>query len=657
MSSAQRIPVPGLQPYAMREQHSFGWLQSSYNALRDKVQRKKQFSSARLNSMAQRVLVDEAELSQLSPEDFTERTLLVRQAMLKHGPSEEVICQVFGLVREAAWRTLGMRHYAEQLIGGWIMFNGMVAEMETGQGKSLTATLAAVAAAYSGAPTHIITVNEYLASRDADFMAPLYELLGVSVSFVDSDMSLEEKQQAYSADITYCTNKQIAFDHLRDRMVMGSSGQAHLRLENFYRREPRRTQLMLPGLCFAIVDEADSVLVDEAVTPLIISRNLPMTEKADAYQLALTLAGNLVIDEHYSIHPQLELIDLKVAGKDRLTELSQRLGGIWIDEMIREDLVLNALRALNLYNRDVEYLVVDGKVQIVDEFTGRVMADRSWEKGLHQMIELKEGCELTPDREVIARISYQRFFKRYARLAGMTGTAKEIQRELAAVYDLHVHRIPPAQTVRRTFLNGKMCADQDAKWLLVLERIKAIHATGRPILVGTRSVEASESLSALLRGEGLEHQLLNARQDFEEAEVVAAAGQFGHITVATNMAGRGTDIKLSEQVVELGGLHVMVTERHESRRIDRQLFGRCARQGDPGSVEIIEAVDDEVLRRNCPGFLRKSLVNAADSSATTRLIITLAQLVVERRQYNARRNVMKSDDYFATALSFTGQME
>lgn len=641
----------------MNEVQEQGWVAGKALALWRRADYLWNTRGAHINAFVARVDSYADQFSVYESADIAQRAVQLRQNISLEGVSEEFLSEVFALVRECSDRALGLRHYPEQILGGWVMFNGMVAEMETGQGKTLTAVLPAVAAALAGVPTHVITVNEYLAQRDAETMAPVYAMFGLAVSVVLNDMSHEEKKAAYQCDVVYCTNKQVAFDHLRDRMVMGNSGgQVHLRLETLYKQAPSTEKLLLPGLCFAIIDEADSVLVDEAVTPLIISREVSMNDKKAVYQVALKLAGELLAGEHFQVLENIRHLEFTEEGKATLKERALLLGGLWNATLTREELVLQALKAMYLFARDEQYLVVDGKIQIVDEFTGRIMADRSWEKGLHQMIELKEGCELTSDRDTIARISYQRFFQRYMNIAGMTGTAREITNELFQVYGLQVYKVPSAQPNQRQYFADTICQTVAQKWQRVLSRVQEIHKSGRPVLIGTASVQASETLSQLLAQQGLDHNLLNARQDLEEAAIIAEAGQVGRITVATNMAGRGTDIKLGPGVRELGGLHVIATERHDSRRVDRQLFGRCGRQGDKGSVEVIVSLEDAIVRLNCPQILRK-LLRAGGNQRLAKTLITVAQWIVERRHYNTRRNVMQTDDYYTTALAFTGRME
>jgi len=409
-------------------------------------------------------------------------------------------------------------------------------------------------------------------------------------------MTPEERRAAYACDITYCTNKQLVFDYLKDRLMLGQESRSlHLQVEGLHAEFPRTRRLLLRGLCFVIVDEADSVLVDEARTPLIISNVSDSSQEKQLYGEAVAMARQLASGLDFAIRPREREVDLTERGKRRAAELAEPYGGVWIGPRRREELVRRALSALYLFQRDKQYIVRGDKVQIVDEYTGRVMADRSWERGLHQMIEAKEGCPITGQQETLARISYQRYFRRYLRIAGMTGTAREVARELWAVYRLPVVSIPTNRPVRRRRLPDEVYATAEAKWAAIVEKLRALHAAGRPVLVGTRSVQASERLSELLKAVGLPHQVLNARQDQEEAEVIANAGSRGRITVATNMAGRGTDIRLGPEVAALGGLHVLATERHDARRIDRQLFGRGGRQGDPGSFQVIASVEDEIV--------------------------------------------------------------
>ena len=599
-------------------------------------------------------------LSGLSDESLQEDIKTLRSVVQSEGLCFDTAARAFALVREVAGRKLGMRHFDVQLIGGFVLLNGMVAEMETGEGKTLTATLPACTAAMAGVPVHVITVNDYLARRDGEWMKPLYEALGLRVGIVTQEMSPEDRRAAYRCDVTYCTNKDVVFDYLKDRILMRQRpGHIQVRLERLYRKEARLEQMLLRGLPFAIVDEADSVLVDEARTPLIISGPANNTCEEEGYRQALTITAQLQPVEHYTIDLSKRTLELTDQGKEYVKELALPLGGIWVGKYRREDMVRQALMARHFFIKDQHYIVRDDKVQIVDEYTGRVMADRSWEQGLHQLIECKEGCEITNQNETLARISYQRFFRRYNHLAGMTGTAREVARELWSVYRLRVVSIPTNKPSARLAEPFRLYRSAGEKWQAIVNRISAIHRQGRPVLVGTRSVSASEHLSALLTEAALPHRVLNARQDKEEADIIADAGRKGRITVATNMAGRGTDIILTPETRESGGLHVLATEFHDAKRIDRQLFGRCGRQGDPGSYEAIASLEDSLFAGyagNSVGLLARRLVDSDTWLGTLsgKSFVVLAQHAAQRKHSQVRRELLKFDDSMESAMAFSG---
>ena len=582
----------------------------------------------------------------------------LRYELKAQGMAEATVGKTFALVREVAGRKLGMPHFDVQLVGGWAMLNGMIAEMETGEGKTLTATLPACAAAMAGIPTHVITVNDYLAGRDAEIMRPIYEALGLTLGVSLADMSDAERKAAYDCDVTYTTNKQVAFDHLRDRIQLRGK---HSRMSMQFLSEGRG-ELLLRGLYFAVIDEADSVLVDEAVTPLIISRRgKPQFERemlADALEAAASLEDNV----HFRLNRSERRLKLLPVGETWLTDWAADRTGLWKNTRYRRELVSQALKALYLFDRDQHYLVDEGQVKIIDEFTGRVMEGRSWEQGLHQLIEVKESCEITGEMETMGRISYQRFFRRYLMLGGMSGTINEVAGELRDVYGTDVATIPTNRPNRRQRYRERLLASEDDKWRYVVERIRTVHAEGRPVLIGTRSVVASEHLSELLTKAGLQHEVLNARRDEYEADIVAKAGIRGRITVATNMAGRGTDIKLGEGVADLGGLHVIATERHEARRIDRQLFGRCARQGDLGSYEEIAALEDHLvciyLSDPLQRIARKLLDSGSRPGETgAMLLVARAQMKAQARSGRMRVQMQKMDEYLGNVLAFTGRLE
>jgi preprotein translocase subunit SecA len=587
----------------------------------------------------------------------------LRLVLRRDGFTVPAVAQSFALIREVAGRAVGMRHFDSQLRGGWVILNGMIAEMETGEGKTLTATLPACTAAMAGLPVHVITVNDYLTARDAEWMAPVYQMLGLSVGVVVNGKEPQARRAAYACDVTYCTNKELTFDYLRDRIALGSQvNRIQLSIERVAGTETRLSRLLLRGLFFAIVDEADSVLVDEARTPLIISGRSDQAPEKEMYETALAMVGRLVEGEDFAIEGGERLVRLTAKGKHKLALAAENLPGVFRGTRRREELATQALVATHVLKRDIHYLVRDDKVQIIDDSTGRILPDRSWEQGLHQMVEAKEGCPLTSQQTSVARMTYQRFFRRFLRLAGMTGTAREIAPELWSVYRLPVVRVPTNRPVKRRDLGERVYATMAEKWRAVAERVREIHRTGQPVLVGTRSVAASEELSRLLTAAGLEHQLLNARQDKAEAEIVAQAGQVGAITVATNMAGRGTDIKLGRGVDALGGLHVIATELHESRRIDRQLFGRSGRQGDPGTFEAIVSLEDELSRvylKGLPLALARRLVGdgRGASQALLRRLVRYAQIRAEASHAAIRRELLAMDEQLGDLLAFSGKGE
>ena len=612
-------------------------------------------STRQLSRIVQATSEAAAGLDVASVQDLARRAGVLRPKLRRDGFSNIALSgEAFALVREAATRTVGLRHFDVQLVGAWAMLNGMLAEMETGEGKTLTATLAAATAALAGRAVHIITVNDYLAERDADTMRPVYEMLGLSVGCVRQGVDPDARRIAYGCDVTYCSNKEITFDYLRDRMVLGGRPRAIAMKVDTLSGANTGRRLLLRGLQFAIVDEADSVLVDEARTPLILSSEARNSQEELLHQQALFLSKQL--DEtDYSISNGA--IELTRDGEQKLEDIAIPLGGIWKGPHRREQLVRQGLTALHVFQRDKHYLVREGKVVIIDEHTGRLMPDRSWEQGLHQLIEIKEECEVTGRRDTLARISYQRFFRRYLHLAGMTGTASEVAGELWAVYRLRVAKIPTNKPVRRIRYADQIYGNSVLKWKAVIASIEQQRAAGRPVLVGTRSVAASEQLAALLDVAGLPYRLLNARQDQHEAEIVAQAGTPACITVATNMAGRGTDIKLAPGIAEAGGLHVIATELNDSGRIDRQLFGRCGRQGDRGSCEAILAVEEDLMKSFFPLAEARFRHLGKVPTRLGKMLFGVAQWRAEYSHSRARRELLDLDDYLGDVLAFAGRGE
>lgn len=556
------------------------------------------------------------------------------------------------LLREVAWRSLGMRPHLSQLIGAAVMLGGALAEMETGEGKTLTALMPAALRAMTRQPVHVLTANDYLAGRDAAFARPFFAALGLSVGTVAGGMPVDERRAAYQASVTYGSGKEVAFDYLRDRLVLGSAGHARLRAEALRGRDRRADRLVMRGLGACIVDEADSIMVDEARTPLILTREADGEVSAELCAQALEVVRALRPDRDYRVDRRRHRLEITDEGEARLEELTGDYVGEWRSPLHRHDLAVKALSALNLFRRDEHYLVEDGAVRIIDEYTGRTMPDRYWNDGLHQMIEVKEGCEVSGVRTPLVRLTYQRFFRRYRHLAGMSGTLREVAAELWSVYRVRVIDVPTHRPLRRRRLPSRIFADKTRKWDWIARRAAAVAEEGRPVLIGVRTVDAAQDAHAALAARGLSPQVLSAAQDKAEAEVVAGAGAAGVITVATNMAGRGTDIALGAGVAQAGGLHVIIAERHQSRRIDRQLAGRCARQGDPGSFEVCVAIDDDLVH----GMARRLPVDAAPPLRWLGLwLVGRGQAKLERLHGRARARLMRQDEKIEGMLAFAGE--
>jgi preprotein translocase subunit SecA len=574
-------------------------------------------------------------------------------------PDREV-ARAFALIRELSQRVLGKRHFDVQITGAFAMLKGMLAEMATGEGKTLTATLVAGTAALAGIPVHVVTVNDYLARRDAEQMGVLYGRLGLTVGTVLQGQNAQERRAAYACDITYCTNKELAFDYLRDRILLGQAdGDLSLKLEAMYSDAPRSRQLRLRGLHFAIVDEADSVLIDEARTPLIISGQVESEFDAGTIAAALELASQLAPGQDYFLSLEERRVFLTGPGQAQIAAFAGERKGAWRSVVAREELARQALSALHLFRRGEHYVIAEGKVQIVDEYTGRIMPDRVWSDGLHQMIEHKEGCALSARRTTIARITYQRFFRRYRQLTGMSGTLRPVARELSRVYRLAVATIPTHRPIQRQHLPDRVVATDREKWRAILARVAQLHERGSPILIGTRSVAASERASSELTAAGLPHTVLNATQDRREAEIIAQAGERGRITVATNMAGRGTDIHLGEGAAELGGLHVIMTERHDARRIDDQLAGRSGRQGEHGCFQAILSLEDPLMDFDTGPILSRLTKPAMQMAGdwVGRAALRLAQRRAEWLHARMRADLLRSDRTQTKTLAFSGRPE
>ena len=600
--------------------------------------------------LAQKINALEAGLESESDEQLKARSELLRLKARQGDSLNSLLVESFALVREAAKRTIKQRHYDVQLVGGAAIHAKCIAEMETGEGKTLVATLPAFLNALQGKGVHIVTVNDYLAHRDADWMSPIYKMLGLSVGCIQTGMPDGARRQAYACDVTYGTSKEFGFDFLRDELKRLQLGGDTTRksFEQAFLGRGGHVEGEMPVQRthhYAIVDEADSILIDEARTPRIIgANNQPTQEESAAYYGADELAATLVRIKDFKYDPQERKAELNAAGRRKVQAVGGHSSFVTLTVDGLYEYVERALRAQIAYLKDRDYVTVNGEVVIVDEFTGRMMPGRQWQDGLHQAIQAKERLEITLETITAARVTVQDFFLRYKKLAGMTGTASSDARELRKIYKVSVFKVPTNRRCRRVWVSDRVYSTENEKFQAVADQIVEWHEHGVPVLIGTRSIEKSEKLSGLLTAAGIEHQVLNAKNHEIEAQIVAQAGQKGKVTVATNMAGRGTDIKLGESVAELGGLHVIGTERHEARRIDRQLAGRCARQGDPGLSRFFVSLEDEIIEafgEKPAARIRKRYRDRGElTSAGMRHLVFRAQAKKERQHYRDRKLLM-----------------
>ena len=569
------------------------------------------------------------EMEALTDEQLRAKTDEFKEQLANGATLDDIIVPAFAVVREAAYRVIGEKPYFVQLLGGLAIHYGNIAEMKTGEGKTLVATMPTYLNALTGKGVHIVTVNEYLADRDAKWMGAIHEFLGLTVGVNKREMSPQQKRDAYNCDVLYSTNNEIGFDYLRDNMVV---------------RAQDRVQRPLN---FCIVDEVDSILIDEARTPLIISGG--KFDSKDLYTSADRAVKNLK-EEDYTVDEKTKSVSLTDSGVEKIEKTFHLKNLYDLENAVLVHHLNQALKANYGFHVDVDYVVEDGSVIIVDQFTGRLMHGRQFSDGLHQALEAKEGVKINEETKTMATITFQNLFRMYAKLSGMTGTAKTEEEEFRDIYNMYVIQIPTNKPVIREDLPDLVYATERGKFKAIVEKIKEIHATGQPILVGTVSVENNEKLSALLKKEGLKHEVLNAKNHEREAEIIAKAGQRDSITIATNMAGRGTDIKLGEGVVELGGLCVIGTERHESRRIDNQLRGRSGRQGDPGMSQFFVSFEDDLMRRFGTDKIKDMLIKVGfgeDQAIRSRSFtksIEQAQRKVEGNNYDTRKSLLDYDN-------------
>ena len=603
---------------------------------------------AKWRKLLPRIGALEPELIKLNDEQLRKASLSLRYRAKSGEPLSKLLVEAYALVREAGRRKLNMRHFDVQLLGGIAMFHHSIAEMQTGEGKTLAATLPMYLYGLVGKGCHLATVNDYLARRDAEWMGPIYRALGMSVGVVETQMSQDDRRKAYQCDVTYGTAKEFGFDFLRDRLLLRriSEGQGDLLGGMLGHRNESSEKPVQGAAFFALVDEADSILIDEARTPLIISA-LPTEEQKlelECYRWSSAVADQFVDEEDYDFDHEKKTVELTREGRQKVRTLEKppeldTMGMVNIYRFIERSILVE-----REYKLDRQYVVRDGEIVIVDEFTGRLAEGRKWREGLHQAVEAKQGVEVTVATGQAARVTIQDFFLRYEKLAGMTGTAIDSAAELRRIYRCHVLSIPTNKPAIRQRLRTQVFGTEEAKRMAVVEEVCRLHAEGRPILIGTRSIDKSEALSRLLQERGVQHQVLNANHIAAEAEIVIHAGEQGKVTVSTNMAGRGTDIKLGPGVADLGGLHVILTEMHDAARIDRQLSGRCGRQGDPGTYRQYLGLDDDLLLAGL-GPKKSDRLKAYGERATGGLdrfssLYRRAQARVERRHFRQRRALM-----------------
>ncbi|CVK19477.1 preprotein translocase subunit SecA [Sporomusa sphaeroides] len=584
----------------------------------------------RMLKLVETINAFEPELQNMSDTTLTAKTAEFKRRLDKGQTVDDILPEAFAVVREASRRVLAMRHFDVQMLGGITLHEGKIAEMRTGEGKTLVATLPVYLNALTGKGVHVVTVNDYLARRDSEWMGKLYRYLGLSVGLIVHGLDFDERKLAYSADVTYGTNNEFGFDYLRDNMVIYPE------------------QMVQRPLNYSIVDEVDSILVDEARTPLIISG--PGEKSTELYYVLAKIVPKLKAVEDYTIDEKANTVAPTEAGVAKAEKLLNVQNLYDSENMEMSHHFNQALRAHALMKRDKDYVVKDGEVVIVDEFTGRLMFGRRYSEGLHQAIEAKEGVKIERESQTLATITFQNYFRMYKKLAGMTGTAKTEEPEFRKIYNLDVIVIPPNKDMQRQDLSDVIYKTKRAKYKAVVTEIVERHKNGQPILVGTTSIAQSEELSAMLKKQGVPHNVLNAKYHEMEAQIVAQAGQAGAVTIATNMAGRGTDIVLGTGVAERGGLHIIGTERHESRRIDNQLRGRAGRQGDPGSTRFYLSLEDDLMRLfgsdNIAGIMDK-LGMEEDEPIEHALItrsIEQAQKKVEARNFDIRKYVLEYDN-------------
>ena len=653
MSITSKLPVPGLlygmyperkETKTLANNHAFAAGQVFFDhTIFSKAPKAKKFVS--------RVRMQEPSIKQLSANEFSQKLNQLQAALKRHGFTDKLTVDAFAMINQVYIDVLGIKLFDTQIFAAHQILNNRLTEMATGEGKTLAVALATATAALANIPVHVITANDYLARRDADSLKDFYAVLGLTVDAAVHGQDLSRRRAAYNCDVTYCTAKELVFDYLRDGV---KRGQSKARWSTGFSADTPLEPLLLRGLCMAILDEADSILIDEARVPLVLSRALDNVQENDYYNQSLNLAKQLQVSQDFNLNAESMSVSLTALGREKIETKASALATIWHNQLHREDVICQALAALYLYQLDKHYLVHEDQVHIIDETTGRIAEGRAWSRGLHQLIELKESCKPSPALETISQITYQRFFPRYLRLGGISGTLSESRAELFSTYDLRVSSIPLRLPSKRSMLPTQLFKTNDTLRSALLDRITTLQRQGRPVLIGTESVIESDLLSQKLSQSGVVHVVLNAKNDQNEADLIAKAGQSGAVTVTTNMAGRGTDIKLAQNINMLGGLHIISCQVNNSRRIDRQLAGRCARQDDFGSVETWVSLQNPLLTKNIPLWLRSFLGKHTQilPSILIKMLITFTQKAEEKHHALLRKRLLSADEAFEQNLAF-----
>jgi preprotein translocase subunit SecA len=652
MIGKSKLPIPGLL-FGMYPEQKLSVKKSTFtfSGLGLLIERLTDLKKGKAIRLVEKVRVLEKRIAPLNTAALNADLQTLQIALRKDGFIDSHIAQAFALINQVYFNTINVSLFDTQLTAAYYLLNNRLTEMATGEGKTFAVGLAAATAAISGIPVHVITANDYLASRDASLLQSFYQALGLTVDTATHGQDTVRRKQAYASDITYCTAKELVFDYLRDSLHRQKTPTI------WHNESTNNTApLVLRGLCMAIVDEADSILIDEASVPFILSQTTQNKQEDDYYTQSLDLAKKLTITLDFTLNHEHMQAVLTPSGQEQLEIAAATLPAAWHNRLHREEVICLALAALYLYHRDQHYLVNQNTVSIIDTTTGRVAEGRTWARGLHQLIEVKEVCHISANLSTIAQISYQCFFPRYLRLSGISGTLLEARNELFSTYGLHVSKVPLRLNCHRKTLPTRLFRNKLELRDALVEHIITLQSKKQPVLIGTESVVESELLAIALKQANIQHKLLNAKNDKNEAELVAEAGQAGAVTITTNMAGRGTDIKLGNDINALGGLHVINCQVNASRRVDRQLIGRAARQGDNGSTEAWLSLNNSLLLQKLPMWARALSKNHLSRipSCMIKVIILIVQLSEEKHQTLLRKRLLAMDASLEENLSFSG---